>query len=847
VGGPAFSALLHDLGINGVGYVTAKTARVQRQDAVPATARAALGEGRFDSYQIESFMAQATWEGGAGQARLVAQDSFLGGYCEGAFPGHLFPARARQVEGSGGTASWYFTRQPLGAAPVLYGITAATINLIGTGTTRARTAGAITCKPVVSGSQNVYWTQGSAGARALFQWDGNIADAPANVTSRLGGATDVCVVGRYERALWALGLGTPATTAAVVQSKHATFANVANASITLSTATTAGNLIVLIVASEDAGAPTPQPLPETSWHRIVSDSTGTAMSTMFYYKNAPQMATIDVDFAEIATVSRLAVLEIEGCDTAAPLVVSDSVTRAASQDMSTPTVNATSTGIAVAAMFTDGGGTGDTTGYTNSYVEALDFGNTFNELAVATKVLSATGNTSTAATTTATAGNVVVLIATFKQTTLPASSIMFKAWRTVDEGATWADIFPTTSTGISEPRAAVALGGFLYFTTATGLYALAAEEHEFEDHQKSIIVALKGPLDRWDVPYSSDMVAPAGQHLDVFDGILYYNVGATVRFYAPNGTGQQLWPPPSWGWVVGEVRHVIAGEFGIYFAAAGVLWRYNGRGFMPLFKQTNSGEFDYLHWFQGRLYAKADPAIYYKFIYPSSRPDVAGLTVSDLTTGYVVTSKIDFEKVAEYKVLRTFDTHAQFSATSDSGTITLEYRNADTGLHPDAYLPDDATITWTSIGTHTIADGNVKQFTISPPAELRAIFLRATLAVGASGYPILEAMIADGRAVMPAVHRFTATLDLSTDAKDRSGAAMYTGASEVNAAVDELFLVMSGTPRYLTLAYVDDDDTATSYTVTREQSLDQLREHGHEGAASPQLDLPFTVSFLEIP
>jgi hypothetical protein len=743
VGGPAFSALLHDLGINGVGYVTAKTARVQRQDAVPATARAALGEGRFDSYQIESFMAQATWEGGAGQARLVAQDSFLGGYCEGAFPGHLFPARARQVEGSGGTASWYFTRQPLGAAPVLYGITAATINLIGTGTTRARTAGAITCKPVVSGSQNVYWTQGSAGARALFQWDGNIADAPANVTSRLGGATDVCVVGRYERALWALGLGTPATTAAVVQSKHATFANVANASITLSTATTAGNLIVLIVASEDAGAPTPQPLPETSWHRIVSDSTGTAMSTMFYYKNAPQMATIDVDFAEIATVSRL--------------------------------------------------------------------------------------------------------IATFKQTTLPASSIMFKAWRTVDEGATWADIFPTTSTGISEPRAAVALGGFLYFTTATGLYALAAEEHEFEDHQKSIIVALKGPLDRWDVPYSSDMVAPAGQHLDVFDGILYYNVGATVRFYAPNGTGQQLWPPPSWGWVVGEVRHVIAGEFGIYFAAAGVLWRYNGRGFMPLFKQTNSGEFDYLHWFQGRLYAKADPAIYYKFIYPSSRPDVAGLTVSDLTTGYVVTSKIDFEKVAEYKVLRTFDTHAQFSATSDSGTITLEYRNADTGLHPDAYLPDDATITWTSIGTHTIADGNVKQFTISPPAELRAIFLRATLAVGASGYPILEAMIADGRAVMPAVHRFTATLDLSTDAKDRSGAAMYTGASEVNAAVDELFLVMSGTPRYLTLAYVDDDDTATSYTVTREQSLDQLREHGHEGAASPQLDLPFTVSFLEIP
>ncbi len=272
-----------------------------------------------------------------------------------------------------------------------------------------------------------------------------------------------------------------------------------------------------------------------------------------------------------------------------------------------------------------------------------------------------------------------------------------------------------------------------------------------------------------------------------------------------------------------------------------------GAGFMPLFKQTNANELDYLHWFKGKLYGNADPSIYYNFKYPSSRPDVAGAAVADLTTGYMITSKIDMEKIADYKVVRKFSTQAQFTATSGSGTITLEYRNADTGLHPDPYLPDDGTITWTSIGTHTISDGNVKEYTLSTPAEMRAIWLRITLTVGASGYPILEAVIANGRAIMPAVHRFTATLNISSAALDRAGTPMYTGASGVNAAIDELLAVLTGTPRYCTLDYVDDDDSVTQYTVTKEQADDSIREHGHPGAATPQLDSQFHVSFLELP
>src|SRR3990167_6120608 len=183
--GPTFNAALHDLGLNSVGYMMAPGSRVQRADAVPATKRAALGESQFDIYPLDAFVALTTFEGGVGQGRLVAQDSFLSGFCDGTHQGHLFPARAATAEADGGTTTWYFTRRPLGAAPVLYGMTAGFIETVGSATAVARTAGAIGCKPLVTGSQYAYWTQGTAGARTFYQWGGDTGHAPTNISTLL--------------------------------------------------------------------------------------------------------------------------------------------------------------------------------------------------------------------------------------------------------------------------------------------------------------------------------------------------------------------------------------------------------------------------------------------------------------------------------------------------------------------------------------------------------------------------------------------------------------------------------------------------------------------------------------
>ena len=58
---PAFDATKHDVGINGVGYMLASG---QKQDLRPGTTRASSGEGRFDSFESESFHAQSEFGGG---------------------------------------------------------------------------------------------------------------------------------------------------------------------------------------------------------------------------------------------------------------------------------------------------------------------------------------------------------------------------------------------------------------------------------------------------------------------------------------------------------------------------------------------------------------------------------------------------------------------------------------------------------------------------------------------------------------------------------------------------------------------------------------------------------------
>src|SRR3990167_1333663 len=560
--GPTFNAALHDLGLNSVGYMMAPGSRVQRADAVPATKRAALGESQFDIYPLDAFVALTTFEGGAGQGRLVAQDSFLSGFCDGTHQGHLFPARAATAESDGGTTTWYFTRRPLGAAPVLYGMTAGFIELIGTATTRARTAGVIGCKPTVTGSQFVYWTQGSAGARTLYYWDGNTGTAPANISSRLTGVASADVVVRYERGLWVLGLGTPTTTPAIIQSATAEGAAVAQVSVNF-TATVAGNLVAVGIV-QDTASPFSGIVGDVSGFSAGPSLTqGTLRVDTFYRANCPSLSSIRADFSGAPTESRITVVEMEGCALTSVLDDSDSVARAASQTMNSASVTTTGTNSMVLNFHAAAGGTGNTSGYTNSYTELRDDSGTAHEMSVSYLLKATAAATSTARTTSATAGEIVVITLAFKKSATPSGADMFGVWRSTDEAATFESIFPDTSTGIGEPRAALAAGGYLYFTTDTGLFRMKLQERAYADQVITELVVIKGELDRWDTPASNDTVAPVGKWIDTWEGLLYYNVGGTVRQFAPSDAGgqsRQLWPPPGWDWLGGEVRALVCSE-----------------------------------------------------------------------------------------------------------------------------------------------------------------------------------------------------------------------------------------------------------------------------------------------
>ncbi len=855
-----FVAGLHDvgLGISGgsvYGWQRSRQGQVQRADLVPATSRAALGLSTYDSYQIDAFLAQNTLEGGAGQGRFSAGDKYLSGLGD-AWPGHYFPQRLKQTAAStGGTTTWYMVRRPIGAAAILYGMDANSINIITTATERARSAGVIGCKPVVTGSQFAFWCQGTAGARDLYSWDGNTANAPADITSRLAGAQSPDVTALYERGLWVLGTGTPTVTPAIAGSganfAHKTFGHVTSATMSLVTESTAGNLLLLAVQVEDTGTPTALPTPEGSWLTAANDRAGDNTTWLFYRPNAPATETVTVGFSETASGVRIAVIEVEGIKQVTPMQGSNSVARTGSTDGTTPTITAVASGIAFAVLASSAATTWST--YSANWSELFDTG------AASTSTMAVVYTTTAASTddtvaTAAGAGDIVSIIANFTVTTTPAGSLMFKAWRSIDEGATFEDIFATTSTGIGEPRAALATGRELYFTTSGGmLYALAAEEREFEDHQEVVNVAIRGPIDAWDVPLTNEGSGAgpdiAGKWLATYDGSLFTNVGPSVRqlpIGGVTGSGRQVWPNQEWDWMIGEVRCVITGPDGLYFsvranASYDVLFRYNGRGFVPLLKAT-AGELDYMHFHLGRLYTTTNPSSYYQFKYASTRPDQAGLTVADFTTGYHVSSKIDLEKVNQWKVIGKAFTEVEWSATSASGTVTLAYYVSTNGLHPEIYLPDDeSVITWTTIGTHTVADGNFKEYTIDPPIEAKAFWLRTKNEVGVSGYAKIEAYGVDGVTLMPPVDGFTLPLTISTGTRTRGATQtnLYPTMDEVVEALDLLdtLRLPSSSPRYLTLYFVNENGDYDEYTVVMERKIERITGFVHDNSMAAEVDL----------
>lgn len=827
---PTFDADRHDISIDGKGYMraTAGDALVMRQDAVPHIARAALGEGRYDLFQIDSFFAQADWAGGAGQSRVSATDAYLSGVSDTRFSGFAFPARKKLTAAStGGTSRWLFSR-----GSSVYGFSGSNIELVGTSTTYA--AGSLPVQqPDVDANNNVYW---AAADGTLRKWTGS-----GSATSTGPGGVTVQNFRLYGQYGYCFGVETAYGTPTLVQSTTASGSTTLVAA-SLTNRPKPGNVLVAACFASTGSKTTP-----SGWTLIKSQGQLAVYGRTVESGTTPSLQVVN----SVAATMRLHLAEFAGVDS--DLVV-DAVV--GSSNAASTTVASGSTGTlpnSDALAYFAAASTGSTaTATATNYTEISDTAN----LSTQYRALSSTSAQSPSVTATG-SGDTDGICLVLKGNTLTSNTEQFCIYYTGDGGSTWTSAFTGGAMAIGPVIESAVGGGFLFFTTPRALYQMATDEEELISGEIVITIAIREverfpkvhvdatPADwggRYTTPSAMDF---AGAWLAIWNGSVFYPVGQTLRRYAIGANGaEQVWPTAYWGTTGGDVKAVVAGEGGVWFGAGTTLWMFNGRGFHPLATDSTSGIYDYLYWHDGKLYLNGDPAKYYDFGYPALRPDIYSTAATNFETGYVVTSLIDLEKVDVDKVLRTFQTQAQFSAASDSGSITLAYLVADSaGNNPERLGGGATSLTWTTIHSHTVSDGNVKRTTISPHIKAKAIYLRATLTPGASGYPILRSVAAFGRTIMPRVTRFVVPLALGTGIRDKQGKVLYPTVADVQAAQDTLLALRSGSDPF-TVKIVQADGTTDDYLCTFEKYDDALILQRHEGQAA---GLVATAVLLEVP
>jgi hypothetical protein len=813
---PTFDATKHDVSIGGLGYMLPPDGRVVRQDAVPATSRAAQGEGRYDQFINDSFYAQATWAGGAGQARLVSTDSYLSGVCDSRWAGHLFPARKLvAAANNGGTASFMFHRDS-----TMYGFASGgDIEQFGSNTSFTGLSSLPRHQPVVDGNNYMYYVTTD---NKLGKWTGS--GSVTDITSTLGTGVTPYVVQPFHRYLWCLATRVYESSPTIVQSKATHGVGMLH-TYAFNRRPVSGNLLVMSVVTNDNGGGSMEAVPD-GWILAGTVSSSTALTTQMFYKGAEPNEPLGGSIRySVSIIGVTTVTEWEGVDPAAILNVATQASATATTAIAPGSITTTEADTIVIMA----NGTRDTltlsttpaTGYTEAIDKTLSVSSIFLNNEVSYKVLTSTGTETPSATSSVTADNVATVIAAFKGNTITADVTQFSMLYSADAGAVWNLAFSDMGTGIELPTAAHAAGGSLWFTTPRGLYQAGVEDEEFVGGHVKLNIFLRGKIDTFNYPSNS---ANVGLWITDWNGGLYYGVGQTVRSFPMGAAGQaegrQVWPTEDWGTIGGNVGAVIAGEGGVYFGAGATLYCFNQRGFHPLATNATANIYNFLYWHDGKLYVKADPASAYNFVYPSLRPDIGATAATNFETSYWVSSQIDFEKVDVYKHLAQFQTFAEFSATSGSGTITLEYLSADTGAQPDRLGGGATSLTWTTIGTHSVTDGNVKTYN---PTTIKAksIFLRLSWTVGASGYAIPHSVVANGRAIMPPVKRLVIPLWLTSLAKNKQGALMYADTAAVWTALDEVKDLRNGENTFEVKLYEPDGGTS-AYTVTAEQMDDSI-------------------------
>lgn len=840
---------VHDVVFHTYGLMYGEGGQWAEGDLTPATERAAKGEADRDTFGYPSFRSQGNWGGGVGQMRDLGQDKFLTGIGDGSFDGHFFPPRAKKdVATGGGTDSFYIN---LGSVLWGHDDVNGTWDRIGSATTVAETEKPVH-QPVVDSAGNAYY---ASDTNELHVFNGSsVTDVtPTDLVDRIKH------VSRYGRHIWAFG-----------ETDIPTFAyNATNSDVGSMNSTTETHEIILAATPADreytftvcwatmhdgGGAPTPDvslnaESQDNGWY-VLGEATETDIAGILvgHTGGGADAKSVKIDFVASSTTNtvwEMRIATFEGID---PNGIATFTSNTQAGTTSVIAVNGTSGDNQLAGIAVN---SNDDFSPEASWTEIgeVDSSQTSQQLqyrASSDAAVQWTGLQS---------GDNKIAFHLAVPSHPAAGSTQFTIIATADEGNTWAAAPANFSAAIlGEIRASEAASEYLWLATSYGLWRMQALVDETGGGEEIINIALTGPHDKWSVPSTDN----AGYFLETFEGLLYYPVGGTVRRFAPGSDAPNenrvLWPSADWAANGGTVQALTTNEAGVWWGADGFLWWFNGRGIQQINAEPSANDFDMLYWHQGNLYMNTNPSDYFDYGYANVRPDVQGITATDFTTGYIITSSWDFQKAADPKIIKIFESQASFTGgDANSGTITWHYRNGcGTDADPGVAGGGDTGSSWTEIGTHTFSDGGYKVFDLDPPITCYRVFIRATITVGSSGFPVPHVMTAYGVTVMPQISTFGGTFNMSTGMLDREGNVLYEQPSHLRKLVQSLKAARKPTGAnpvaddtlYFTLFVDDGTDGGEEILVTFAQlqwGMNQKDEqqNSYQVAISPQ--------FYEIP
>jgi hypothetical protein len=772
---PVFDNQMHDIGIDDVGFMRAEIGdgRITLQDLGPATSQSNDAPGEFVTFETESAEGQSDWGGGIGQYKHAASDTVLDQVGNGSLQGLLYPAYLPQDAGGAGSIA---TGKMFSLAGTAWGFDSTTLRQLGTATTVA--AGQIpTHQPVVTGGGHAMWAD-TAGAVRSFDGTTVSIVTPTGFTA--------WNLARFGKWVFAFGKRSMTTTQGPRAGYSASYASVGvmkSHELVWPTRTLPGDLLVMFWAinggvievgidSTDAivtkNIP-PKAAVRAGWKPlpIVSNTAG-AFATVFgyYMDNAPERAgtewaEFDAECSAIGFLNAYTGLRLEDViDQVVKNIVTASNNLATGTTATTDFANETLLSIHA----TDGSGTiAPAAGWT----ERGDAGATGSTIPGAStslrgayyeKTVSATGTQSHTPTTSGTPNSANMLV-TLRGNNLAAALDRFQIMYTTDDGATWHSVPFEVAAGIEQVRCSYAALGSVWFATDSYLYEMTVTEDFDTTTGRYLPQIAIAPVDGpWPTPISGGL---NGRWIAVQEGAVHVTVDSRIRRYPRGADATDIWPAGTWVARAGKVQSLVDIGGILAFGANGRLYLFNGRGFQSIAEEPGgeSGGFDELFFHSGRLYYKSAVAQKYIYMgYASQRPDLQ--TGFAMTTGESVSSYFTFGKSSVPKVLRTFETNVYWRT---QGTLNLYYL-ADVDPSSAQTVADIQALPWVLIGSHTDADGPIKQHELATSALAtgrRFWFRLSNVPKSATSYGIVTAWTAFGRAVMPRYNRIIATLEIS--------------------------------------------------------------------------------------